>query len=103
VCPRNEGWCEITGRRRRLESFSRLQHALNAPVHFVLFDKLASRDLVDAHLHLSLEPNILRKQALKGFLYQLVGASTGLGRESVELGLLLFTQNALTSYNFISS
>jgi hypothetical protein len=62
---------------------------LNACIHFGFFDDLAPRNLFDSQLHLPLEPGIVRKQAINGFLYQFVGASTGLGGKSVELGFLL--------------
>jgi hypothetical protein len=74
------------------ECASRLQHPLNAGVHFFLFDELAARDLVDSHLHLFLKPLVMREQPLDGLPDEFVGASTGLERKLIEFGFLILRQ-----------
>jgi len=71
---------------------SRLEHPLNAGVHFFLFDKLASCNLVDANLDLCLEPFVMSKQLGNRFLYQLVGSPSCLGGKLIQLDFLILRQ-----------
>jgi hypothetical protein len=71
---------------------SRLEHPLNAGVHFFLFDKLASCNLVDANLNLCLEPFVMSKQLGNRFLYQLVGSPSCLCGKLIQLDFLILRQ-----------
>ena len=71
------------------ESASRLQQALNTRIHLVFLDKFTARNLVNANLHLLLEPFVVREQLRHGFLYEFVRSATGLGGEGGKPGFLL--------------
>jgi hypothetical protein len=64
-------------RRTPTGCVSRSEHPLNAGVHFCLFDKFTSCNLVYANLHLRLEPFIMGKQRGNGLLPQFVGSPSG--------------------------
>jgi hypothetical protein len=71
---------------------SRLKHALNARVHFFFFEELSAGNLLNANLHLGLEPLVMGKQLRDGFLHKLVRPAAGFGGEGVKLGFLLLRQ-----------
>jgi hypothetical protein len=69
-----------------------LEHPLNAGVHLVFFDKFATRNLVDAYLHLLLEPLRVGQHLRDRLLYQFVRASAGLRGELIKLDFLVLGQ-----------
>ena len=72
----------------RSEAVSRLKHALDASVHFFFFDEFASCDLIDANLHLLLEPLVIGKEPGNGLLHKLIDPASGFGGELGKLRLL---------------
>jgi hypothetical protein len=75
-------WQFAQGRRPQPpsnECVSRSKHPLDAGVHLFFFDELTPLDLVQSNLHLFLEPLVIRKHPVDGFLYQFVRSPSRLG------------------------
>lgn len=70
----------------------RLKHPLNASVHFFLFDKFTSGNLVYANLNLRFEPFVMSKELGNSFLHQVVGSPAGSDGKFIELGFLILRQ-----------
>jgi hypothetical protein len=70
-------------RRGPIGCVSRLEQPLNAGVHFFLFDKFTSCNLIYADLHLRLEPFVMGKQLGNGFLHQFVRSPSRMGGKLV--------------------
>ncbi len=71
---------------------SKAEHALNARIHLVFFDKFAAGYLIDADLHLFLKPLVIGEHLRHSFLQKLVGSTAGLGGKRGETGFLLSGQ-----------
>lgn len=65
-----------------------LKHPLNTGVHFVFIDKLAARDLIDSNLNLLLKPFMVHQKTSHSFLQQIVGGTSGLCGQFVQLSFL---------------
>jgi hypothetical protein len=72
------------------EGFSNAHHASHARVHLILFKKLATCDLIDAQLHLCVEPILLSEQTVDGLRGQFSRAASSACGKAGECRRLTF-------------